>query len=345
MGTQLSGMTPDQLQALASDFSQKPFRGRQLFEMAHMKLAASLDDIVQLPAAFRESLAREGYTLCSLELAQTAKSADGTIKLALSTADGHFVETVLIPMDTGQYTQCISSQVGCPLECSFCVTGSLGFTRNLTTAEIVDQHLLALRLHPDCKVRNLVFMGMGEPLLNFDQVAKAVSLLQQPRGRNISPRRITISTAGIVPGITRMGTEIDALLAVSLNAPTQEIRETIMPVARRYPLDELMQTLRNFPLAPRRRITLEYVMLAGINDSPENARSLVRLTSRIRCKVNLIPYNPAAPTALQGTPPDEINNFAALLAAKNVTVTVRASKGLDIDAACGQLAGRTPRRT
>jgi 23S rRNA (adenine2503-C2)-methyltransferase len=335
-------MTPEELMKLAEDKSHKPFRGRQLFEQIHMKLAPSLDAVVQLPADLRTQLTDQGCGVCSLQVAATSTSTDGTVKLALETSGGQRIETVLIPMESGQYTQCISSQAGCPLGCRFCVTGTLGFTGNLSAAEIVDQHLVALRLHPEIKVKNLVFMGMGEPLLNFDEVARAVSLLQHPRGRNVSPRRITISTAGVIPGIRRMGEELDALLAVSLNAPDQQLRESLMPVARQYPLDQLMEELRRFPLHPRRRITLEYVMLRDINDSVDQARQLVRLISHIRCKVNLIPYNPSSVTGLIGTDKQGIERFAATLAQKNVTVTVRASKGQDIEAACGQLAGQKP---
>lgn len=327
---------------LAEDKGHKPFRGRQLFEQIHMKLAANLDAVVQLPADLRRQLAAEHYSVCSLQVAATSTSKDGTVKLALQTSSGQQIETVLIPMESGQFTQCISSQAGCPLGCRFCVTGTLGFTRNLSAAEIVDQHLVALRLHPEIKVKNLVFMGMGEPLLNFDEVARAVRLLQHPRGQSKSARRITISTAGVIPGIRRMGKELDALLAVSLNAPDQQLRESLMPVSRQYPLDQLMEELRRFPLHPRRRITLEYVMLKDVNDSVHHARQLVRLISHIRCKVNLIPYNPSSVTGLVGTDKQGIEQFAAALAHKSVTVTVRASKGQDIEAACGQLAGQTP---
>jgi len=292
-----------------------------------------------LPAGLRDALAAGGWTVHALETVTVRESADGTKKLALRCADGATIETVLLDMDNDTCTQCLSSQAGCPLKCAFCMTGTLGLTRNLTAAEIVDQHLLALSLVPEGKIRNLVFMGMGEPLLNFDNVAEAIRVLQEERGRAISPRRITVSTAGVVPGIERLGKEVDCLLAVSLNAPTQELRTQIMPISRKYPLDQLMAALKAYPLKPRQRITFEYVLLGGVNDSPAHARELVRLLSHIRCKVNLIPFNPFPGSALTRPTDQAVAAFLDVLASKNFTATVRKSKGQDIEAACGQLAG------
>lgn len=336
---QLSGLTPGQLEALAEETGQKAYRGRQLFEQIQGRLIPRLEEMGVLPAAFRNRLSDLRWQVESLTVEAEETSCDGTIKLALRTGDGLVVETVLIGMEGGTYTQCLSTQVGCALECAFCATGALGFTRNLTPAEIVDQHLVARRRYPEAKIRNLVFMGMGEPLLNFDSLAAGIALLQAPRGQNISPRRITVSTAGIVPGIERLGAEVDALLAVSLNAPDQELRARLMPVARRFPLDQLIRALEAFPLKPRRRITIEYVMLAGVNDSIAQARNLVRLLANIRCKVNLIPFNSSAGCELTGSDAAAIDRFAGILAGKHMTVTVRQSKGADISGACGQLAG------
>jgi len=337
---QLSGLLPEQVEALAVENGEKPYRGRQLFEQIHMRLAPSLSEMSVLPAAFRSRLEEQGWQAASLVVAAQETSRDGTVKLALRTGDGEVVETVLIGMEGGTFTQCMSTQVGCALECEFCATGTLGFTRNLTPAEIVDQHLVAKRLFPDSSIRNLVFMGMGEPLLNFDNLAAGVALLQAPRGQNISPRRITISTAGIIPGIEKMGRELDALLALSLNAPDQQLRARLMPVATRFPLDQLIPALEAFPLKPRRRITMEYIMLAGVNDSVAQALSLVRLLANIRCKVNLIPFNATPGCELTGSDAATIDRFAGALASKHMTVTVRQSKGADISGACGQLAGK-----
>jgi 23S rRNA (adenine2503-C2)-methyltransferase len=330
---------PQELEQLVQSLGEKAYRGRQLFEQIHARSAASLAEVSVLPSALRERLASDGWDVHALSVARERRSSDGTLKMALAAADGAVVESVLIGMDTGSYTQCLSSQVGCALACDFCVTGTLGFTRNMTPAEIVDQYLLARGRHPDMPVRNLVFMGMGEPLNNFDNVATAIRILQEPRGSNISPRRITVSTAGIVPGIERLGREVDALLAVSLNAPRQDLREQLMPIARRYPLDVLMAALKAFPLDPRRRLTFEYVLLHGVNDSARDARDLVRLLSHVRCKVNLIPYNPVAEREALRPSEADVQAFADILAGKHMTVTVRKSKGQDIEAACGQLAG------
>jgi 23S rRNA (adenine2503-C2)-methyltransferase len=336
----LSGLLPSELEELVVRLGDKAYRGRQLFEQIHGRLAGELDQVTVLPSALRQRLSDEAFSVHGLSIAQVQESVDTTVKMGLATSDGLLVESVLIPMETGAFTQCMSSQAGCALGCAFCMTGTLGFTRNLAAGEIVDQHLLALARFPDRPIKNLVFMGMGEPLLNVDEVVKAIRLLQHEKGRALSPRRITVSTAGIVPGIHRLGQEVDCQLAVSLNAPTQELRTELMPISKRYPLDELMAALKQFPLQPRRRITFEYVILPGVNDSPTHARDLVRLLSHIRCKVNLIPFNPF-PGSRFGRPSDEsMERFHELLTAKQVLATIRRSRGADILAACGQLAGK-----
>ena len=335
----LSGLSATQLQELAASLGEKPFRGKQLFDHLHQRNATQLDAIAVLPASFRQKLLDDEYEACSLTVSEVQTSIDRTVKLGLETADGHLIETVLIPMDTGKFTQCISSQIGCALGCAVCMTGTLGLRRNLTAAEIVDQIRVARRDHPDCEVRNIVFMGMGEPLNNIPAVVAAVSILQSPRGLSLSPRRITVSTAGVVPGIAQLGKEAEVLLAVSLNAPNQAIRERLMPIARMYPLEELMAALKAWPLPPRRRLTREYVLVAGINDQPEHARELVRLISHIRCKINLIPFNPFPGTSLESPPDKAIQDFFDVLSRKDVVVTIRKSRGQDIQAACGQLAG------
>lgn len=335
----LSGLSPELLQQLASSLGEKPFRGKQLFDQLHRSNATKLDSMTVLPVRFREQLADAEHEACSLRVAEVQTSTDKTVKLGLSTVDGHLIETVLIPMDTGRFTQCISSQVGCALGCAVCMTGTLGLRRSLTAAEIVDQIRVARRDFPDFEVRNIVFMGMGEPLHNVESVVAAVRILQSPRGLALAPRRITVSTAGVVPGIAQLGRAVEVLLAVSLNAPNQAIRERLMPIAGRYPLDELMAALKAWPLPPRRRLTLEYVLVAGINDQPEHARELVRLVSYIRCKINLIPFNHFPGSELQSPSPEAVQAFCDILNRKNVTVTIRNSKGQDIQAACGQLAG------
>ncbi len=335
----LAGLLPEELSSWFQSLGEKAFRGRQLFEAIHRQTITSLDDATTLSKTLRSSLVQAGATVHALTETAHARSADGTQKLAYSTHDGRLIETVLIPMESGSYTQCISSQAGCPLDCAFCMTGHLGYHRNLTAAEIVDQHLLALPHAGQMPIKNLVFMGMGEPLLNLDQVIKAIRLLHHEAGRNISHRRITVSTAGVVPGIERLAKEAPVYLAISLNAPNQELRARLMPISRKYPLSLLLETLKSWPLRPHQRLTFEYVLLSGINDSVEQAKELVRLLAHHRAKVNLIPFNPHPGSPFIRPSAEQVDRFAAVLQSKHMTVTVRQSRGQDIDAACGQLAG------
>ena len=312
------------------------FRARQLFRQLHHRRARSLDAMTELPAALRQDLA--SIPLAALAVRDVRTSSDGTEKLLLETRDGRPVETVLIPMEGGTATQCLSSQSGCAMGCAFCLTGRMGHVRNLTPGEIVDQHYLGLA-RGGRPIRNLVFMGMGEPLQNFENVRDAVGILEHELGAALSPRRITISTCGVLPGIRRMAAgEIPALLAISLNAPSDEIRSRIMPINRRYPLADLLDELKRYPLPPRLRHTFEYVLLRGVNDSVEHARELVRLLSHLRCKVNLIVFNESPGVPFQSPEPDAVEAFRGLLERKHFTVTVRQSRGRDILAACGQLA-------
>jgi 23S rRNA (adenine2503-C2)-methyltransferase len=335
----LAGQTLEELTELSLALGEKAFRARQLFELLHRQNVTDLAQMTVLPGAFRAALSAAGWQACSLTVRAREQSRDGTVKLGLATHDGHIIETVLIPMETGKHTQCISSQVGCALGCRVCMTATLGFTRNLAAAEIIDQVRVASRDCPDTEVRNLVFMGMGEPLHNVDEVIRTCRLLQAERGRAMAPRRITVSTAGVVPAIATLGAALDVQLATSLNAPTQAIREQLMPIARKYPLQELLKALKEFARGSRHRLTMEYVLVAGVNDQPNHARELVRLLSHLRCKVNLIPFNPFPGTSLKRPSDAAITTFATRLEGKDLTVTIRQSKGQDIQAACGQLAG------
>ena len=331
-------MTSAELSSLFESLGQKAFRGRQVYRQIQKRGVADLESMSDLPAQLRESFKDAGVEVRALAVVQRLKSKDGTEKLALQTRDGHKIETVLIPMENGTLTQCLSSQVGCAMGCTFCLTGSMGHARNLTPGEIVDQHHIGRALS-DMPVRNLVFMGMGEPLQNFEGVRGAVENLEDPDGLNISHRRITVSTSGVVPGIRRMGAgEIRARLAISLNAPSDEIRSSIMPINRKWPLSELIAALKEYPLPDRDRHTFEYVLLAGVNDQPQHARDLVRLLSHIRSKVNLIVFNEVDVLPFRAPDAATVEAFLRILEAKHMTVTVRASKGQDILAACGQLA-------
>jgi len=334
----LVGLTAEELSALFESLDEKPFRGRQVFRWIHKRGADDLEAMTDLPAELRSRLAGAGVTVRALGVGERRRSADGTEKIALEARDGRRIETVLIPMENGTATQCLSSQVGCAMGCGFCLTGRMWSLRDLTPGEIVDQHHIGCALS-ERPVRNLVFMGMGEPLNNFDAVRAAVEILEDPAGLDISHRRITVSTSGVIPGIRRMAAgELRARLAVSLNAPSDEIRTGIMPVNRKWPLDALLDALRDYPLPDRDRHTFEYVLLAGVNDQPEHARSLVRLLSRLRCKVNLIVFNEVDALPFRAPSPEAVEAFRTVLEAKHMTVTLRASRGSDIMAACGQLA-------
>ena len=334
----LVGLTSTELSTLFESLGHKAFRGRQIYRQIQKRGIGDLESMTDLPAGLRAQLLDAGVTIRALTLSERRRSADGTEKIALETRDGHRIETVLIPMENGTATQCLSSQVGCAMGCAFCLTGRMGLQRDLTPGEIIDQHHIGRTL-TDLPIRNLVFMGMGEPLQNFESVRTAVEILEDPEGLDISHRRITISTCGVVPGIRRMAAgELRARLAISLNAPTDDIRSGIMPINRRWPLTELLAALREVPLADRDRHTFEYVLLAGINDAPEHARDLVRLLSHIRCKVNLIVFNEVDALPFRAPDPVAVEAFRRILESKHVTVTVRASKGRDILAACGQLA-------
>jgi 23S rRNA (adenine2503-C2)-methyltransferase len=340
-GPNLLDLTLPELEALLQTMGHRPFRARQLWQWLWQKRARSVAEMTNLAKDLRAALAEQTRLAWPAEDAVRV-SADGTVKFLLGLEDGERVETVLIP-EKDHFTQCLSSQVGCSLRCTFCATGQMGLTRNLSHGEILGQILvardyLARTGHP-LALRNLVFMGMGEPFLNTDAVMAALQSMQESQGLSVSPRRITVSTAGIPQGIRRLGQSGLAHLAVSLHAPTQELRERIMPRAARVPLDELMACLREYPLKPRQRITFEYILLGGVNDRLEHARELVRLLSHVRGKVNLIVFNPPpdCDSPYQAPEPGDVEAFQGLLRDKNVTAMLRKSKGQDIHAACGQL--------
>ena len=317
-----------------------PFRARQIFSWIHGRGIATTDVMTDLSRDLRASLAGK-ISLAPLEVDAEALAEDGTRKLRLRCTDGALLETVLIPVEaSSKITQCLSTQVGCGLGCRFCSTAGMGMIRNLSPGEIVDQVYRGRSLLAEgARISNLVFMGMGEPMNNLDAVLTAVEILCEDLGANFSPRRITISTAGVVPGIERMGRRARNVgLAVSLNATTDEVRSRLMPVNKRWPLAVLMKALRSYPLPRRRRITFEYVLIDGVNDSLADARRIPRLLHRIPAKVNLIPFNPGAGQALRRPHQDRVEAFAEILRDKNLNTHVRRSRGRDIAAACGQLA-------
>lgn len=319
------------------------FRAKQIFQWVFKHDARSIDEMKNVPKDVRTFL-EENYRWGGIEGVEAERRAgDGTAKLLFRLADGATIESVLM-RNEDHYTLCVSSQVGCPLQCSFCLTGLVGLKRNLTTDEIVDQVLYARRYlaahsAPDTPpLRNLVFMGMGEPMLNLDNVVAAVRLLTQPDGAGFSPRRITVSTVGLVPGIERLGqADTGVRLAISLNATTNEFRQTIMPITKKYSIETLLDACRAFPLTNRSRITFEYVMMDGLNDSLADAARLVSMLHGIQCKVNLIPFNEHSSLPYRRPSEERIAAFRDHLVSKYYTATIRYSKGPEIEAACGQL--------
>ena len=273
------------------------------------------------------------------------RSADGTIKFHLRLVDGALIETVLIPGAKERLTQCLSCQVGCVMGCTFCSTGEMGFSRNMTMAEILGQVLVARRYLNDentmnPRLKNLVFMGMGEPLLNLREVMRSLQNLSEEQGLNFSPRRITVSTCGIEAGLKELGESGLAYLAVSLHAPDQALREKIMPKAARWPLTDMLAALEKYPLKTRERLTFEYLLLGGVNDSIEHAKALARIMARLKAKLNLIVYNEAEGLPYKTPTPEAVLAFEQYLWSKSITAVLRQSKGADIKAACGQLAAR-----
>jgi len=351
----LRSLSRGEVDALVARLGEKPYRARQIFRWLHQKGAATLDEMSDLPAALRERIAAQ-VPLSALERADERRSSDGTIKWTWRTGDGKLVESVYMP-EPGRKTLCVSTQAGCAVGCTFCMTGTMGLSRNLTSGEIVDQVSRANRRllelgegAPPRPLTNLVFMGMGEPLHNYDNVKAALEVLLSEDGPNFSNRHVTVSTAGIVPEMRRFGEETDVKLAVSLNATTDEVRTALMPLNRRWPLRDLLAACRSFPMKKGRRITFEYVLLGGVNDSDEDAVRLSRLVKGIPAKVNLIPYNENPGLGFRAPVPGRVEAFRDRLVLANVTAVVRRSRGGDIAAACGQLAveggpGNPRRRT
>jgi 23S rRNA (adenine2503-C2)-methyltransferase len=321
---------------VVEEMGEKPFRAKQLWKWMYVHLVGDLDEMTDLSKAFRERL-RQHSRVDVLSVKEVFQATDGTRKILWNTLSGAEIESVLIPTES-RVTLCISSQVGCAINCQFCLTAKMGLRGHLTTAEIVDQVVQTRRMfEAEQHISNVVFMGMGEPLHNPDNVIPATQVLLDDFGLKFSRRKVTVSTSGLVPAIRRFGAESDARLAVSLNATTDEVRDWIMPINRKHPLDELLGCLREFPLGRGERITIEYVMLAGVNDTDDDAKRLVSIASNIACKVNLIPFNPHPGTEFASSPMDRINWFRDYLASRNVFATIRETRGDDRMAACGQL--------
>ncbi|NLC71223.1 MAG: 23S rRNA (adenine(2503)-C(2))-methyltransferase RlmN [Desulfuromonadaceae bacterium] len=336
----IKNLTLDDLTELLGGLGKERFRARQLMQWIYRHGVVSFDAMTTLSKEFRRELAQIAF-ISTLTPQVVEESRDGTRKFLFLLGDGESIEAVRIPMDKERATLCVSTQVGCAMGCAFCLTGTLGLRRNLDTAEIVNQVCAVMAEEP---VGNIVFMGMGEPLANFDNVVKALNILQMEEGFDFSARKLTISTCGLVPEMKRFGEGCSVGLAVSLNAATDEVRDRLMPVNRRYPLAQLMAACRGFPLKQRQRITFEYILIQEVNDSLEDARRLVRLLHGVKAKVNLIPFNEHPASSFRRPPEDRIEAFQKHLLDRGLVAVRRASKGEDISAACGQLKGSRERR-
>lgn len=349
----LLGLPPQKLIEFFDSIGEKKFRATQVLKWIHQKGADNFDDMTDVSKALRAKLAQ----LCEIRAPEVVSqniSSDGTRKWIIRT-DGtgnDCVETVLIP-DGDRATLCVSSQVGCTLDCSFCSTGKQGFNRNLTPAEIIGQVWLAIKsfgpFDPNGprRVTNVVMMGMGEPLMNFEPVVDAMTLMMDDNAYGMSKRRVTLSTSGVVPKIYELATRTDASLAISLHAPDNALRDVLVPINKKYPIAELLDACQHYlsSLPDKRHITIEYTLMAGVNDSEEQARSLANLLTTLECKVNLIPFNPFPNSGYDKPSNNQVRRFQKILADKGYTVTVRTTRGDDIDAACGQLVGDFHDRT
>jgi len=341
----LLGLDRPGLERLFEGLGEKPFRGRQVLQWIHRR---RVDDFAAMTDLGKQLRAR--LLACAEvrlpEVVYQQASTDGTCKWLLRVDSGNCVESVLIP-EPERNTLCVSSQVGCALDCTFCATAQQGFNRNLSSAEIIGQLWLAQGLRPDLEISNVVFMGMGEPLVNFDNVVRAIHIMRDDCAYGLSKRRVTLSTSGVVPALYRLRDVCDVSLAVSLHAPTDELRDQLVPLNRKYPIRELLAACRHYlqGQTARRRITWEYVMIDGLNDGDQQARQLVGLLRDLPSKVNLIPFNPFPGTRYRRSPQSRIDRFRDILLQAGLTTITRRTRGADIDAACGQLAGRVQDRS
>ncbi|CAG2159498.1 23S rRNA (adenine(2503)-C(2))-methyltransferase RlmN [Cupriavidus numazuensis] len=349
----LLDLDADALTAYCGELGEKPFRARQLQRWIHQFGASRFDTMSDLAKSLREKLATRAEIRSPAAITDNL-SADGTRKWLLDVGNGNAVETVYIPEET-RGTLCVSSQAGCAVNCRFCSTGKQGFSRNLTTGEIIGQLWMAefamreqLGRGPkdDRVISNVVMMGMGEPLLNYDAVVPAMRLMLDDNAYGLSRRRVTLSTSGVVPMMDRLSKDLPVALAVSLHASNDALRDVLVPLNKKYPLAELMAACRRYlEFAPRDFITFEYCMLDGVNDGVEHARELLKLVADVPCKFNLIPFNPFPESGLKRSNNDQIRRFAQVLMDAGIVTTIRKTRGDDIDAACGQLAGEVKDRT
>lgn len=332
----LKSLTLPQLEAFLADMGKQKYRSKQILRWIYQRQVSDFEQMTDLAKVFRQQLQERAY-VSDLVPATVQTSQDGTRKYLFRLDDGEMIEAVRIPMDEERATLCISSQVGCAMGCDFCMTGTFGLTRNLRADEIVNQVCAALK---DGPIGNIVFMGMGEPLHNLENVVTALEILYLDDGLGYGTRRVTLSTCGLVPEMLKLCEQTKVNLAVSLNAPTDELRSELMPVNCRYPLAELMDACREFTLKTKQRVTFEYILLGGVNDSLTDAKRLVKLIHGVRCKINLIAYNEHDGAEFKSPTHETVKAFQNYLLQRGVVATLRASKGQDIAAACGQLKGQ-----
>ena len=351
----IAGVELHELEQSLADLGQPRFHGRQIFQWIHKRGVTDVALMSDLSRELRAQLARH-FDVLTPAVVRREESTDGTTKFLLRLDDGKHIETVCIPesfsgstdpTDADRITFCLSTQVGCAMRCAFCLTGKMGIDRNLSPGEIVGQVRVLVRELGLTEQRfNIVLMGMGEPLHNYDNTMKALRILADEHGTAVSPRRVTLSTVGVLPALERLATEpVMPNLAISLHSTTEAQRDLLVPINRKYGIEELLNVCRRFPLKRRERITFEYVILKDVNDTPEDARRLVRLLNGIKGKVNLLPLNEAAGIPFERPSDAVVNRFARILAERGVTVSVRKSRGRDIRAACGQLITESTRDT
>ncbi|WP_457575764.1 23S rRNA (adenine(2503)-C(2))-methyltransferase RlmN [Desulfomarina sp.] len=345
--TDLKNFSQDQLVSYVETLGQSPFRGKQIMGWLYRPGISEFSQMTDLAKSFRQLL-QEKCTFSMFSDPVIERASDGCVKFGFLLEDGNIVESVLIP-EPERNTLCISSQVGCAMKCTFCLTGTMGFSRNLTPSEIVNQ-ICGVRdfllneqeedLVGPAAITNVVFMGMGEPLNNLDNVLTSIAIMTDPRGLNLAERRITVSTCGIAPKLRELGRRSSVNLAISLHAVDDITRNELMPVNRTYPLKTLLEACRNFPMPKRKRIMFEYILLKGINDSDREARELARILRKIPCKINLLPYNESPNLPYRSPDGERILAFQDILRKAHFSVFIRNSRGSDISAACGQLAGK-----
>jgi 23S rRNA (adenine2503-C2)-methyltransferase len=349
MSPNLLNFDAAQLAGFFAEIGEKPFRAKQLLRWMHQFGEADFSKMSDLAKPLREKLGASAV-IEAPQVVSDSTSTDGTRKWLIDVGNGNAVETVFIP-ETNRGTLCVSSQAGCALDCKFCSTGRQGFNRNLSTAEIIGQLWIANKAlgaapRGERVVSNVVMMGMGEPLANFDNVVTAMRLMLDDNAYGLSRRRVTLSTSGIVPAIDRLRDTCPVALAVSLHAPNDALRDALVPINRKYPLAELLAACRHYlDRAPRDFLTFEYVMLEGVNDGVEHAQQLIALVREVPCKFNLIPFNPFPNSGFKRSSREAIRRFAEILISAGLVVTTRRTRGDDIDAACGQLAGKVEDRT